>query len=143
MFASEGYTINTTFDLCFFPGVFLSSRVTGACPVTTDLILRVNVRTNNNNNNNNNNDNNNNNNVTPNLLCPRLLCVFTMDRTNYCVFRHTAVLLLLCPTLLWLPPWMKQTPTLALTPTLGLINHTVIPKHRSKCPLTTTLGEDG
>ncbi len=40
-------------DLCvyhlglfvFFPGVFLSSRVTGACPVTTDLIMRVNVRT--------------------------------------------------------------------------------------------------
>ena len=25
--------------------VFLSSRVTGACPVTTDLIMRVNVRT--------------------------------------------------------------------------------------------------
>ena len=31
--------------LCFFPGVFLSSKVTGACPVTTDLIMRVNVRT--------------------------------------------------------------------------------------------------
>ena len=31
--------------LCFFPGVFLISRVTGACPVTTDLIMRVNVRT--------------------------------------------------------------------------------------------------
>ena len=32
--------------LCvYFPGVFLSSRVTGACPVTTDLIMRVNVRT--------------------------------------------------------------------------------------------------
>ena len=32
--------------LCvFFPGVFLSSIVTGACPVTTDLIMRVNVRT--------------------------------------------------------------------------------------------------
>ena len=32
--------------LCvLFPGVFLSSRVTGACPVTTDLIMRVNVRT--------------------------------------------------------------------------------------------------
>ena len=29
----------------FFPEVFLSSRVTGACPVTTDLIIRVNVRT--------------------------------------------------------------------------------------------------
>ena len=28
-----------------FPGVLLSSRVTGACPVTTDLIMRVNVRT--------------------------------------------------------------------------------------------------
>ena len=38
--------------LCvFFPGVFLSSRVTGACPVTTDLIMRVNVRTTTNNNN--------------------------------------------------------------------------------------------
>ena len=31
--------------LCSFPGVVLSSRVTGACPVTTDLIMRVNVRT--------------------------------------------------------------------------------------------------
>ena len=30
--------------LCF-SRVFLSSRVTGACPVTTDLIMRVNVRT--------------------------------------------------------------------------------------------------
>ena len=29
----------------FFPGVFLGSRVTGACPVTTDLIMRVNMRT--------------------------------------------------------------------------------------------------
>ena len=28
-----------------FPGVFLSSGVTGACPVTTDLTMRVNVRT--------------------------------------------------------------------------------------------------
>ena len=28
-----------------FPGVFLSTRVTGACPVTTDLIMQVNVRT--------------------------------------------------------------------------------------------------
>ena len=40
-------------DLCvyhlglfvFYPRVFLSSRVTGACPVTTDLIMRVNVIT--------------------------------------------------------------------------------------------------
>ena len=31
--------------LCLFPGVFLSSRVTGVYPVTTDLIMRVNVRT--------------------------------------------------------------------------------------------------
>ena len=32
--------------LCvFFPWGILSSRVTGACPVTTDLIMRVNVRT--------------------------------------------------------------------------------------------------
>ena len=31
--------------LCLFPGVFLCSRVTGACPVTTDFIMRVNVRT--------------------------------------------------------------------------------------------------
>ena len=36
----------TTFGLfVFFPGVFLSSRVTGACPVNTDLIMRDNVRT--------------------------------------------------------------------------------------------------
>ena len=51
--------------------VFLHSRVTGACPVTTDLIMRVNVRTttttatttttttNNNSSSNNNNNNNN------------------------------------------------------------------------------------
>ena len=31
--------------LCFFSGVFLSSGVTGACPVTTDLVTRVDVRT--------------------------------------------------------------------------------------------------
>ena len=31
--------------LCFFPGVFLSSRVLRACPVTEDLIMRVSVRT--------------------------------------------------------------------------------------------------
>ena len=31
--------------LCLLPGVFLSSSVSGACPVTTDLIMRVNVRT--------------------------------------------------------------------------------------------------
>ena len=36
----------TTFGLfVVFPGVFLSSRVTGACPVTTDSIMRVYVRT--------------------------------------------------------------------------------------------------
>ena len=28
----------------FFPGIFFHSRVTEACPVTTDLIMRVNVR---------------------------------------------------------------------------------------------------
>ena len=33
------------FVFFFFPGVVPSSRVTGACPVTTDLIMRVNVRT--------------------------------------------------------------------------------------------------
>ena len=33
------------FVCVFFPGVFLSSSVTEACPVTTDLIVRVNVRT--------------------------------------------------------------------------------------------------
>ena len=27
------------------PGVFFLSRLTGACPVTTDLITQVNVRT--------------------------------------------------------------------------------------------------
>ena len=31
--------------LCSFSEVFLSSRVTGACPVTTDLIMRINVKT--------------------------------------------------------------------------------------------------
>ena len=29
----------------FVPRVFFSSRVTGACPVTTDLIMRLHVRT--------------------------------------------------------------------------------------------------
>ena len=33
------------FCLCVFPGVFISSRVTGACPVATDLTIRLNVRT--------------------------------------------------------------------------------------------------
>ena len=33
----------------FFPGVFLRSRVTGACPVTTDFIMQVSVSNNNNN----------------------------------------------------------------------------------------------
>ena len=30
----------TTFGLCSFSGVFLSSRVTGACPVIADFIMR-------------------------------------------------------------------------------------------------------
>ena len=43
-----------SYDICVYHfwfvwvfsfGVFLNSRVTGACPVTTDLITRVNVRT--------------------------------------------------------------------------------------------------
>ena len=38
------YACATSGCVCVFPGVFLSSRVTGACPVTTDLIMRVNVR---------------------------------------------------------------------------------------------------
>ena len=33
------------FDCVFFPGVFLYFRVTGACPVTTDMIMQVNVIT--------------------------------------------------------------------------------------------------
>ena len=33
------------FWFVFFPGICLSSRVIGACPVTTDLVTRVNVRT--------------------------------------------------------------------------------------------------
>ena len=34
------------FCLCFFfPGVLFHSRVTGTCPVTTDLIMQVNVTT--------------------------------------------------------------------------------------------------
>ena len=32
----------------FFLGIFFHSRVTGACPVTADLIMRVNVRNKNN-----------------------------------------------------------------------------------------------
>ena len=38
------YACTTLGCLCF-PEVFLSSRVTETCPVTTDLIMRVNVRT--------------------------------------------------------------------------------------------------
>ena len=34
----------TTF-YCFFPGLFFHFRLTGACPVTTDLITRVDART--------------------------------------------------------------------------------------------------
>ena len=35
-----------TFGLfCFCPGVFFHSRATAACPMTTDMIMRVNVRT--------------------------------------------------------------------------------------------------
>ena len=34
-----------TISLRFFPRVFLSSRVTGPCPMTTHLIMRVCVRT--------------------------------------------------------------------------------------------------
>ena len=37
--------ILVSFEFVFFPGVFLSPRATGACPLTTDLIMRVNVRT--------------------------------------------------------------------------------------------------
>ena len=33
------------FCFVFFPGVFFHSRVTGACPVTAELIMRVNVIT--------------------------------------------------------------------------------------------------
>ena len=39
------YTCATFGLVVFFRGVFLSSRVTGACAVTTDLIMRVNVTT--------------------------------------------------------------------------------------------------
>ena len=39
------YACTTLGCVCVFPGVFLSSRVTGASHVTTDLIMRVNVRT--------------------------------------------------------------------------------------------------
>ena len=39
------YACTTFLFFCFFRGVFLRSRVTGACPVTTDLIMRVNVGT--------------------------------------------------------------------------------------------------
>ena len=39
------FVCHLSFCFCFFPGVFLSSGVTGAFPVTTDLIMRVDVRT--------------------------------------------------------------------------------------------------
>ena len=39
------YACSTVGLLVFFPRVFFHSRVTGACPVTTDLIMRFNVRT--------------------------------------------------------------------------------------------------
>ena len=35
------YTLVYPFLFFFFPGVFFYSRVTGACPVTTDLTLQV------------------------------------------------------------------------------------------------------
>ena len=45
MSAMALYACTTLGFVCvFFPGVFLHFRVTGACPVTTDLIMRVNVR---------------------------------------------------------------------------------------------------
>ena len=40
-----GYEGTTFGLLVFFPEVLFHSRVTGACPVTTDLIVRVNVST--------------------------------------------------------------------------------------------------
>ena len=47
----------TTLGVCFFSlGVFLRSRVTGACPVTTDLDFASSCENSNNNNNNNNDD---------------------------------------------------------------------------------------
>ena len=39
------YVYHLLVCLCFIPGVFLSSRMTGACPATTDLIMQVNART--------------------------------------------------------------------------------------------------
>ena len=39
------YACTTCGLIVCFPELFLNSRVTGACPVTTDLIIRVNVRT--------------------------------------------------------------------------------------------------
>ena len=39
------YACTTFGSFVFLPGVFIGSRVTGAFPVTTDLIMRVNVRT--------------------------------------------------------------------------------------------------
>ena len=45
--------------LCFSSGVFLSYSVTGACPVTTNLVVRVDAKNDNHSSNNNNNNNNN------------------------------------------------------------------------------------
>ena len=53
LYVSGGGMNYVSCDICvyhlglfvFFNGVFLSSRVTGARPMTTDLIMRVNVRT--------------------------------------------------------------------------------------------------
>ena len=54
MFLVEAWIVSAVIYACTTFGVFvflpwgvpqLQSRVTGACPVTTDLIMRVNVRT--------------------------------------------------------------------------------------------------
>ena len=52
-YVSGGGMNRVCYDICMYhlwfvcasPGVFLIYRVTGACPVTTDLIMRVNIRT--------------------------------------------------------------------------------------------------
>ena len=68
------------FVCVFFPGVFLSSRVTGACPVTTELIMRVNVRTTT---------------TTTTYFTPKKSFIHTLFFIKYIYIRHIKVFVLL------------------------------------------------
>ena len=73
-------TLHTLGLFVVFPSVFLSSRVTGACPVTTDLIMRVNVRTT----------------TTTTTTTTTLLLLLCMDRVDRGASLHCIFHALLC-----------------------------------------------